>query len=254
MIPEQRLASIVRIVNEKQYCSLQQLVNETGASVSTVRRDLRTLADQQLLVLTRGGAMQCPTGVEHEPEYSVKSKLNHEEKMRIGQAAAAMIQPGETVILDTGTTVYQMVPSLIQMSGITVVTNDVRIACDLSTHDGIDICMIGGQVRKGHYTTTGLWAQQALESLYVEHAFLACDAISSVAGCSITNAEEVMPKQCMIRAGKKRILLADHTKFEKVAFMRLCTLDQIHTVITGKELDPAIMRLYQSIGISILCV
>lgn len=254
MLPEQRLEYILQIINEQNYCSVQQLTDATGASISTIRRDLQILEKQHLIQLTRGGAMQYQKSLALEPEYSIKSKLNHDEKIRIGQAAAAMIQPGETIILDTGTTVYQMIPAISQINGITVVTNDVRIACDLSIHKNLNICMIGGHVRKGYYTTTGIWTQQALENLHTEHLFLSCDAVSSSAGCSITNSEEIIPKQCMLRASKTHVLLVDHTKFEMVAFMHLCSLEQIHTILTGKELDPAIARRYQSIGVNVICV
>ena len=254
MLPEQRLAYIISSVKEHKYCSIQQLARGADVSAATIRRDLQALASQEQVRLTRGGAMHVLANTAQEPAYAVKSSLHLDEKMRIGQAACKLMHPGETILLDTGTTVYQMTPGLKAMENVTVVTNDVRIAAELATCSGLSLCMLGGLVRHGHYTTTGFWTQQALENLHVDRMFLSCDAVDLNGGCSITNAEEIIIKQRMIHASNECNLLADHSKFESVAFMRLCTLDKIHSIITGRELKPAIVREYEALGIQMILV
>ncbi len=254
MLAEQRLAYIVNTVRQNNFCSVQQLAAGAGVSAATIRRDLQTLAAQDLVRLTRGGVMNRLAGTASEPEYAVKSTLNQQEKSRIGNAACQFIHPGETVLLDTGTTVYQMIPGLGQLENVTVVTNDVRIAAELAVCPEVTLCMLGGWVRKGYYTTTGHWALTSLQDLHVDKAFLSCDAIQLSAGVTITNAEEVAIKQEMIKAGNECILLADHSKFETVTFMRLCAAEQFRHIITGQELDPHIAQAYRAAGVEVTLV
>lgn len=254
MLPEQRHAHIVNSVKKNKYCSIQQLAQEVGVSVATIRRDLQALAAEKQIRLTRGGAKHVLASTAQEPAYSVKGGLNSDEKLRIAQAACKLVHPGETILLDTGTTVFQMTAGLRNMENITVVTNDVRIAAELAMCPGIQLCVLGGMVRKGHYTTTGFWTQQELDSLHVDHLFLSCDAVDAVAGCSITNGEEIQIKQQMINASNECTLLADHSKFESIAFMRFCPIDRIQTIITDAAVDPKIVKNYESIGVHMMVV
>ena len=254
MLPEQRHAHIVNSVKKNKYCSIQQLAQEVGVSVATIRRDLQVLAADKQIRLTRGGAKHVMANAVQEPAYSVKSSLSSDEKLRIGQAACRMVRPGETILLDTGTTVYQMVAGLRTMENVTVVTNDVRIASELAMCPGLNVCILGGMLRKGHYTATGFWTQQALESLHVDHLFLSCDAVDAMAGCSITNSEEILIKQHMINASNECTLLADHTKFESIAFMRFCPIDRVQNIITDSAVDPKIVKNYESIGVRMTVV
>lgn len=254
MLPEQRLAYITQAVKQHKYCSIQELASRTGVSHATIRRDLQTLAAGDQVRLTRGGAMYVLTNTAQEPAYNIKSTLQADEKIRIGHAACGLIHSGETILIDTGTTTYQMIPSLKEMQHVTVVTNDVLIAAELAPCAGLDLCMLGGQVRPGHYTTIGFWTNQALENLHVDRGFLSCDSVDIKGGCSITNAEEIQIKQQMINASNECNLLVDHTKFNSIAFMRLCPLKKIHSIITGKELDASIVREYEALGIQMILV
>lgn len=254
MLPEQRLAYITNAVKQKRYCSIHQLAEEINVSRATIRRDLQLLADQDVLQITRGGAMRKTANASAEPEYMVKNALHQEEKSRIGRAACKLVQPGETLLLDTGTTVYHMISGLQQMENLIIVTNDIRIASELAAFPSLTLCMLGGMVRKGHYTTTGVWTQTALESLHVDRVFLSCDAVDLAMGCSITNSDEILIKQSMIKAAHDCVLLVDHSKFESMAFMGLCDLDKISCIITGKELDAKTVQDYRSAGIQMILV
>ena len=254
MLAEQRLAYILNEVKQNNFCTIQQLAQGARVSPATIRRDLQTLASQDRVRLTRGGAMDKMANTAEEPEYAVKSMLNLEEKTRIAAEACRLIHPGETILLDTGTTVYQMIQGLRQIENITIVTNDVRIAAELAMYPEISLCMLGGQVRKNYYTTTGLWTQQALESLHVDKCFLSCDAVHLLSGCSITNVEEIAGKLSMMKASNECVLLADHSKFQSIAFMRLCDLTRFQSVITGSELDRRIAQEYLDAGIRLRLV
>lgn len=254
MLQEERLISIVSLVQKHRFCSVPQLSEWLNVSQATVRRDLTQLAKQAQIRLTRGGAMENHQSPVQEPAYDTKLNLNLEEKIRIGQAAVSLIGPGDMVLMDTGTTVLQMCSAMKALQNVTVATNDIRTASELARSAGILLHMLGGSVRKGHYTTTGIWTQSALEGLHVDKLFLSCDAVDLEGGCTITNAEEVTVKQAMIRASTHVILLADHSKFQSAAFMRLCAVQSIGTLITGAELDKQLAQRYSEAGVHLMLV
>lgn len=254
MIAEERQAYIANAVKARKYCSIQQIAEELSVSVATIRRDMQVLEKQKKLRLTWGGAKYVSSGSAPEPAYNVKTGLNYEEKVRIGHAACELIHPGQNILLDTGTTVRQMTEGLRQMEDLTIATNDICIAAELVQNTRINLCMLGGLVRKGYYTTTGFWTYQALESMHFDHLFLSCDSIDFINGCSITNAEEITIKQCMIDVSNECTLLVDHSKFETTALFRMCPIERIQTIITGRELDEKIARSYRTSGIHIIQV
>lgn len=258
MLQQERFNRIVALVNEHHFCSVHKLAQQTGASPATIRRDLQYLSSQEQIRLTRGGAMRSQESPVQEPAYDIKTALNLDEKRLIGREAVKYISPGETLLMDTGTTVLQMAIAMAETQrdwqDINVAVNDVREAYELCRIADLTLHMLGGTIRKGHYTTMGRWTQSALEGLHADKCFLSCDAVDLQNGLSITNAEEVDSKQMMISASREIILLCDHSKFGLRAFMRLCPLESVHHIITGKELDPVIVRRFEDMGIEMTLV
>ena len=258
MLQQERLAHIVSLVREHRFCSVQQLARWANVSQATIRRDLLALSQNDQVRLTRGGAMSVPEGTFQEPAYEIKYNLHLDEKIRIGREACRHIRAGETLLLDTGTTVLQMAIAMNEQQNdwqnLTVATNDLRTACELSRIPSLSLHMLGGVVRKGHYTTMGCWTQTALDTLHADKGFLSCDAVDIASGLTITNVEEVAIKQSMLQAASERILLCDHAKFQAAAFMRLCSLERIQRIITGRELSEDIVAQFREAGIDMVLV
>ena len=171
MLPEERQELITHEIKKSKYCSIVDLSTRLNVSTATIRRDLQALSASNVIRLTRGGAAYVFANTVQEPAYTVKSALHLEEKERIGLAACRLVKPGETILLDTGTTVFQMTPGLREIQNLMVATNDVLIASELASCANVSLCVLGGLVRKGYYTTTGFWTQQALESMHVAGFF-----------------------------------------------------------------------------------
>ncbi|NLV58383.1 MAG: DeoR/GlpR transcriptional regulator [Clostridiales bacterium] len=254
MLPEERQELITHEIKKSKYCSIVDLSTRLNVSTATIRRDLQALSASNVIRLTRGGAAYVFANTVQEPAYTVKSALHLEEKERIGLAACRLVKPGETILLDTGTTVFQMTPGLREIQNLMVATNDVLIASELASCANVSLCVLGGLVRKGYYTTTGFWTQQALESMHVDRFFLSCDAVDISGGCSITNSEEILVKQLMLNACNECYLLADHTKFESVAFIRVCGVERLRGIITGRELSQKTRQEYEAMGVQMILV
>lgn len=252
MFQEERLQKIGDMVKQKKFCSINELCASFDISKATARRDLKTLAERNILCLTRGGAKDVAIGTTYEPPYTEKKNINHEEKVRIANKACSFIKYGETVILDSGTTALEMAGVLEFMQGITVATNDILVACKLANARDIELTVIGGSIRKNYYTTIGYFAQFALEHINADKAFLGVDALDVKKGCMITNMEEVIIKKLIMKSAREKIVICDHSKFENVAFMNLCTVNEIDMIITGSELNKNVYSQFVDAGINII--
>ncbi|MEG1191113.1 MAG: DeoR/GlpR family DNA-binding transcription regulator, partial [Oscillospiraceae bacterium] len=155
MLKDERLEKIECLVNERKYVAISDLMLELSISKATVRRDLELLSEGGKLAITRGGAVSVSGGTTYELPYLEKKKVNHEEKIRIAHFAAALVKPGETILIDAGTTCIEMVPFLRERGNIMVATNDLMIALELGRCPNIETILIGGVLRKDFNTTSG---------------------------------------------------------------------------------------------------
>jgi DeoR family transcriptional regulator, fructose operon transcriptional repressor len=251
MLIEERLIEIENIIKKKKFCSIIELSEKFSISKATIRRDLQILSDKNVLRLVRGGATSLVTGTALEPVYSIKKDVNHEEKVRIGKSAAKLVNDGETIIIDSGSTLVEMSLALKDRKNITIATNDILIANGLLDSHDINLTVIGGDIRKNYNTLYGYIALLALEHINADKVFLGVDAIDCYKGCMITNTEEVILKKAMMQAAKERIIICDHSKFTNVAFLKLCQINEIDRIITGRELDNKIYESFVEEGVNI---
>lgn len=253
MIKEERLARIVEYIEKNHYVDIHQLVAEFSVSKATVRRDLEVLAANGVIQLTHGGAKYIRETVRELP-YDEKRKSNSDEKSRIGKAACDLIQEGDTVIMDTGTTTREMVKYLLNRQHIHVITNDVMIAAELAANTAIDLTLTGGNIRKGYYTLCGYYAENFIKQLHADILFLSLDSIDSEFGCAIVNMDEVAVKQRMMKAAERVISLCDHTKYESKALLKVCELSEIDLFVTGQELPEEIYHNFTEKGYNLQLV
>lgn len=253
MIRDERINRMKAYINTQQYVSMTELMSKFNISKATVRRDLEMLAQENEICLLRGGARK-KDDVNRELMYSEKLGRNREEKKRISQCAAEMIQEGQTVFIDTGVTTREMIPYLCSLRNVHVVTNDVWIAAHITTNTDIKVSVPGGNIRRGYYTIKGHEAEQFLSKLYVDIAFVSIDAIDRKFGCSITNNDEVNIKQKVISNSSKAVILADHSKFGTVASWKVCEIEDIDLYITGTELSKEEVEYYKKMNIPVRTV
>ena len=255
MLRDERLDKIQEYISKRKYASIVELAEKFDVSKATIRRDLELLSANEDIRLTRGGATCTGKDLQmNELPYNEKRLKSQGEKIRIAQKACTLIEEGETIIVDTGTTTREMVPFLARKKNIHVVTNDVMIAAELAVNRDIEITVIGGRMRKGFYTLRGYYAENFLQQLHVDTTFLSMDSIDVDAGCMIVNMDEVVMKQNMIRCANRTIALCDHKKFEFKSFLRVCTLEDIDCSITGRELPEDIYESFHSKGYQLIRV
>ncbi|MFC5176205.1 DeoR/GlpR family DNA-binding transcription regulator [Nocardioides taihuensis] len=240
----ERRRGIVELAVREGYVEANRLAHELGVNISTVRRDLDVLASDGLLRRTHGGAR--PTaGLAVDVPYAQKVRERSTEKAAIGLRAAEDVRDGDTVMLDSGSTTYQVAVALRQKC-LTVITNDLRIAKFVSTDPAARLLVTGGELLGSVFTLVGHHTTSFLESYAADWAFLGADAVDVRAGITNTNTFEVPIKRAMLAAAHKTVVVTDSTKFGLTALARVATLGEVDEIVTDGGLDAEVAETFGS--------
>ncbi len=235
MIRIERQAKILQTIREREYIENSELTRIFDVTQATIRRDLRALSEQGLIRMDHGGvSVANRSHIFDEPLYETKVFVNHEAKQAIGAAAAALVQDGDSLILDSGTTNASIAAALIsaRLKNLTVITCDLMIATDLCGETDMNVIVLGGLLRKSYYSTYGAYAEYILKNMHADKYFLGIDGANLEHGITNIVLEEVPIKQLQIEISDQVILTADSTKFNKTAPHRVCNWGSIQQVIT----------------------
>ncbi|WP_026477762.1 DeoR/GlpR family DNA-binding transcription regulator [Alkaliphilus transvaalensis] len=250
MFAEERKAKILEILNNTQRIQVNDLTEALQVSESTIRRDLQDLEQAGLLKRTHGGAVKLEnTGFE--ATMVEKEQVNIDEKIEIGKRAAAFIEDNDTVILDAGTTTLQIAKN-ITANNVTVLTNSILIATELSQRTNINVVVTGGHVRRETVSIVGPLTDKIIQSFRVDKVFIGANGITLQDGCTTPNLDEAHTKRVMTKSGKEIYIVADHTKFGKVSFSRFVSLQEVDGIITDKGIDNKIVDKFASKDIQVI--
>jgi DeoR/GlpR family transcriptional regulator of sugar metabolism len=245
MTAEERRQQLAETLARRGFADLSVLVAELGVSESTVRRDLSALEEEGVARRTHGGAVFVSDRFS-VLNYAAREETAAPEKQAIGQAAAALIGDGDTVLLDGGTTTFQVARHLLSRS-IQVVTNSLPIANLLGSSTSLELIFIGGYIYPRTGVALGPLAQQALSSVHVSKAFMGAAGIVEE-GIYNANVLMVEAEQQMIRSADEVIIVADRGKFGRRALAKLCGWDAIDRVISDKGLDAQWQQVVRTAG------
>jgi DeoR/GlpR family transcriptional regulator of sugar metabolism len=252
MLSAERRLLIAQRLESTSAVAIAELARDLDVSEMTIRRDLKSLQVAYDIVRIHGGAMLRRRGTAYEPRWETKVGLQEDAKRRIGERAAARVQAGETVIIDSGTTGLAVARAL--FVPCTVVVCDVKIAVDLASRpasDGISTLIVGGSVRPGYYSTLGPFATGMLKQLHADRVFLGADAIDVDAAITNATVEEADTKRLMIGAGREVVLVADGSKLGKVALADVAALDSLDLWITDGSVDPDGLEAIRGAGLKV---
>ena len=233
MLTGERRIKLVETIESKQFISVSQLSEIFQVHETTIRRDLDELEAQGLVVRIHGGVV--PASIKQdEPVFEDRATENITEKVRIGKYATNYIKSGEAIILDSGTTTLEIAKTLNEMpqlQDITIITNDVNIASVLRSNRNITTIVTGGTLFHDSYMLNGQIANESLQQLSVDKAFIATPALTHFNELLITT------KKNMIDAAAKKIVVTDHTKIGRRALYTFLPIDQIDLLITDNQTD-----------------
>lgn len=230
------------------------LAQELGVSEMTVRRDLNLLAEAGSLVKVHGGATLDASPTSSEPGFVKKLALESVEKTAIARAAAAMIKPGMSIALNSGTTTFALGAQCTRINELTVVTNSPRIAEVFYSEDNHsqNIILTGG-IRTVSDALVGPLSLSALDQLHVDILFLGVHGMTAEGGFTTPNMLEAQTNRAFMRAAARQVVLADHTKWGVTGLCQIAQLGEVDALVTGSQLDAeAAEILRQSIDAVVL--
>ena len=251
MLSEERRNAILQMLDERDSVSVAELVDRFTVSEMTVRRDLYELEKIGLLRRVHGGAING-RGRSFEPPLISRSATRRVEKERIGRLAASLVSTGDSIILDVGTTTLEVARHLTGQPNISIITPSFDIAGLLADQPSIRLVVTGGILRPGERSLIGSLAEQAFASFYVDKLFLGIGAIDFEAGLTEFSLEDAPVKKAMLRSAKETIVVADASKFNRIAFAAVAPLKVVDRVVTDSSLDPAIQKRLEEMGIVVL--
>ena len=252
MLNSERQNAILDLLSQNRSVLVTDLVRMFDVSVATIRRDLTELENNNLLKRVYGGAVLA---VENPwTPFGTRTDLYSREKAMIGQRAAELLNDGENVVIDTGTTVQEVVKN-IKKKSLTVFTNSLPALNELSdANSSLTIVSLGGTFRKKQMAMLGSIAQKAVQSYYFDKAVIGTAGVDLECGLTGFSQESVDMCSLEISKSKEVILVADSSKFGKVNHIRYATLDQIDVIVTDSNLPEHFRSALEDMGKRLIIV
>ena len=253
MLNEERRRAILELVNQDGRVLVKELAEKFGTSQITIRKDLELLHSNGHVHRTHGGALTVESGALVDPTLREKEKLHHKEKLRIAKAAAHMVQEGESVLLDSGTTTTAVARALRDFRHLTVITNAVNIAAELSGTQ-IEVILTGGIVRKNSFSLVGPLAEETLRQLSADILFLGVDGFDTKMGLSTPNLLEAKVNKVMVEVARRTVAVCDSSKFGRRAMSTIAPVAAVHQVITDKHIGKGDLSNLKEAGVAVTLV
>ncbi|MAS34484.1 MAG: DeoR family transcriptional regulator [Anaerolineaceae bacterium] len=250
-LKDERLRIIVNRVRESGRSTVIELSNYFDVSDITIRRDLKELAEKGLIRREHGGAIY-PVDMPDEPPVIQRMLQNKTNKERIARAAASLIKDNETVFIGSGSTATYVARHLTTRQNLTVITNAVNIAHELASTDGVTIIVLGGMLRASELSMVGHITEQALQEVRMDKVIIGVKALSIKAGITNDYLPEVVTDRKILEMGSELILVADYTKFGKVASAYIAPVNRITTLVTDRQADTTMLDEMRTMGIEVI--
>ena len=250
MLSEERQRAILELLRRDGRVLVVDLAKQFHTSQVTIRKDLEILHVQGRVHRTHGGALPARDGALEDPTLREKEKLHRKEKLQIAAAAARMVAEGQVVILDSGTTTTGIARALRNFQNLTIITNAVNIAAELSGST-VEVILTGGNLRKNSFSLVGPIAEETLLRLHADILFLGVDGFDVQYGLSTPNLLEAKVNRAMIEISKTAVAVCDSSKFGKRSLSLIAPPTSLQHVITDSGIPKADLSALKKSGIEV---
>ena len=250
MLAAERKQQIKEIIIAKKSATVAALAEQFGVTGETIRRDLKALEKEGVLLRTHGGAF-IQSGVENLIDIDLRKTVYIDEKELIAKRCRGLVHNGDAIFLDNSSTCYHIAKALDDLN-ITVVTNNLMIMNLFAQSENVRLVSIGGEFSIKEQAFSGAIAQRALSEYYVDKAFISCRTLSIKNGITESTDQWASIRHLMIERSDKQYLVVDHTKFGQTSFVRICDFDEITAVVTDHELDARWHEALRSKGCDVI--
>lgn len=253
MLIEERRQHVLATIDREGRVLVSELSDALGISRITIRKDLAYLEERGLLQRTHGGALAPHSGALLDPTLTEKEQQRLHEKQRIAEAAVKLVSEHQCVLLDSGSTTTMIARALRSFSSLTVITNAVNIASEL-TNTNFEVMLTGGMLRRNSYSLVGPPAEDTLRDIHADILFLGVDGFDPVIGITTPNVLESRVNRAMVRVSRKVVVVCDSTKFNRRSLALIVPPSAVHTVITDKGVSSSDVDALRSAGIEVIIV
>lgn len=246
-----RRDKILGILREQGEVSVSALSDMLGATPVTIRNDLTSLEEDGYLIRRQGGAILATTAPQNYSGFA-RTAINHlEEKNHIASQVVSMINDGDTIFLNSGTTTQVLATALKERSNLRIVTNSLAVAMDLSNYSSFKVILLGGEVNVQYGFVSGYDAQQQLQKYQADWGIISVDGMSTQSGVTTYHAEEAIINQMMLEHAKTKVIVADHSKIGRVGFSTICDIDSNIHLVTDSRCDEDVLTEFKNKGLEI---
>lgn len=247
----QRREQILQLLVKQGGVQVSELAALTGVSAVTIRTDLAQLEAQGLATRNHGGATLVRTPPQ-EQSVQQRDSLNSALKEVIGARAAQLVQPGDNILIDSGTTTVPLARHLRDHRDVTVMTNGLNIAWELATAQGVEVMLTGGLLRKQSLSFQGVQAEACLNAYSFDTLFLGVDGLDLQFGLTTHHEAEASLNRKMVERARRVVVLSDASKFGRVSLHRIGLLEQVDAVITDAGISPEYRDGLTRLGIELI--
>src|SRR5580700_8628778 len=253
MLTEERQRAILEILRREGRVLVVDLAKQFHTSQVTIRKDLEILHVKGRVPRTHGGALPARESALEDPTLREKEKLHRKEKLQIAAAAARMVKEGQVVVLDSGTTTTAIARALRRFESLTIITNAVNIAAELSG-SSLEVILTGGTLRKNSFSLVGPIAEETLRRLNADILFLGVDGFDMHYGLSTPNLLEAKVNRAMMEISKTTVAVCDSSKFGKRSLSLIAPPSSLHHVITDSGIPRAELTALKKSGLAVTVV
>ncbi|GAA4750963.1 DeoR/GlpR family DNA-binding transcription regulator [Flavisolibacter ginsenosidimutans] len=247
----ERHQAILKQLQETGRVDIQKLSENLQVTGVTIRKDLKLLEERNLLFRTKGGgSLQNPYASERP--INEKEFINVDQKRKIAKAALPLTTQTDSIIIGSGTTVYELSRCLSPTKHLIVITPALKVALELHNRPNVEVLQLGGLIHQSSASAAGTFAELILDHISCDVLFLGADGIDPDFGISITNLNEASLNQKMINVARKVVIMADGSKFGRRGLGRVCNLDTVQSIITDSGAPAESVKALEERGINVV--
>jgi DeoR family glycerol-3-phosphate regulon repressor/DeoR family fructose operon transcriptional repressor len=250
-LPAKRRSDIARLAKQLGQITVTDMSARFEVSLDTIRRDLDILADQGLILRTHGGAVPSESMAAADSPFEQRISARQDAKERIGRAAAKLVAPGETLIVNGGSTAVAFAASLGDLTRLTIVTNNLGLPSAFPASAVANLYLLGGEIRSGAHITLGPVGFVGTRQIAADTAVIGIGGITED-GCSTSRIEEASMIAAMIAAARRAIVIADSAKFGRTGFAVIAPLDKIDVLVTDAEPSGKLREALDAAGVRLV--
>src|SRR5438045_4828951 len=251
MLAAERRRLIAESIRSKGVVSVAEMAMGLGTTEITLRRDLRSMAREGLLVRTHGGGVR-PAALGHEPSYSETAPQAAPETVAIAELALSLIRPGDSILLGPGTTTLALARLLVHSPELTVVTNSLLVAQALMEASRVEVILTGGTLRRPIHALVGPATEESVRALRASQAFISGNGFTAARGLSTPSPVVAATDRALAGAAQHVVVLADHTKIGQETMCQTVPAARVQTLITDSRSDRSELEAIHGPGVDVL--